>query len=31
MNCEKMCGNQFEKGLANMKSVVETNKAAVRA
>jgi hypothetical protein len=31
MNCEKMCGNQFEKGLANMKSVVEANKTAVRA
>jgi uncharacterized protein YndB with AHSA1/START domain len=24
MNCEKMCGSQFEKGLAQMKSVAET-------
>ena len=24
MNCEKMAGGQFEKGLANLKSVVET-------
>jgi Polyketide cyclase / dehydrase and lipid transport len=26
MNCEKMCGNQFEKGLAQLKSVVEANR-----
>jgi hypothetical protein len=26
MNCEKMCGNQFDKGLANMKAMVETGK-----
>ena len=25
MNCEKMCGGQFEKGLANLKSVVEAS------
>lgn len=31
MNCEKMCGNQFEKGLAQMKSLVETNKTVARA
>jgi hypothetical protein len=24
MNCDKMCGDQFEQGLANMKSVVES-------
>src|ERR1700677_2836441 len=30
MNCEKMCGNQFEKGLANMKALVETDKTAAR-
>lgn len=29
MNCEKMCGNQFEKGLAQMKSVVEANNKTV--
>ena len=29
MNCEKMCGNQFEKGLAQMKSVVEADNKTV--
>jgi Polyketide cyclase / dehydrase and lipid transport len=27
MNCEKMCAKQFDQGLAQMKSVVETSKA----
>jgi Polyketide cyclase / dehydrase and lipid transport len=32
MNCEKMCGSQFDKGLAQMKSVVEApGKTAARA
>jgi hypothetical protein len=32
MNCEKMCGKQFDKGLAQLKSAVETTgKTAVRA
>ena len=31
MNCEKMCATQFDNGLAQMKSAVETNKTSVRA
>jgi Polyketide cyclase / dehydrase and lipid transport len=32
MNCEKMCGDQFDKGLAQLKSVVErASKTAVHA
>jgi len=32
MNCEKMCGKQFDKGLAQLKSAVEkADKTAVRA
>jgi uncharacterized protein YndB with AHSA1/START domain len=27
MDCEKMCGDQFEQGLANMKAIVETKPA----
>lgn len=27
MDCEKMCGNEFEKGLANLKAAVETPQA----
>ena len=30
MNCEKMCASQFDNGLANMKSAVETDKTAAR-
>ena len=28
-NCDKMCGNQFDKGLAKLKSVVETRPASL--
>jgi hypothetical protein len=31
INCDKMCGGQFEKGLAAMKSLVETNIAAEKS
>lgn len=31
MNCDDMCARQFDKGLAQMKSVVETAKAKVAA
>ena len=27
MDCEKMCGDQFEQGLANMKAIVEAEPA----
>lgn len=30
MNCDKMCGGEFEKGLANLKSVTETEVTANR-
>jgi hypothetical protein len=29
MNCDKMCGNQFEKGLAQMKSTVEATEGSL--
>lgn len=31
LNCDKMCGDQFEKGLAKMKSSVEARPAAMAA
>lgn len=31
MNCDKMAGDQFEQGLANLKKLVETQPAAVAA
>lgn len=30
MNCEKMCGGQFERGFANLRAVVETGEKDVR-
>jgi serine/threonine protein kinase HipA of HipAB toxin-antitoxin module len=31
MDCEKMCGDQFEKGLANMKAIVEAKRETAAA
>jgi hypothetical protein len=31
LNCDKMCGNQFEKGLAKMKSLVEATPSVLAA